>query len=150
MRVGEKDGAVVRRATAEDASALCALVSDMEGAALDPEAFSRRLAAQLEDGRHACLVCEEGDEVLGMLNLRIEDQLHHARPAAEVMELVVASGLGAQLFEAARRLAVERDCEVLEVTSKLHRAEAHRFYERMGMRRTHVRLSMPPDEGGLR
>ena len=153
--MSEKDGTVVRAATAADARALCALVGDMEGEELDLAAFARRLGAQLADSRYSCLVCDEGGEVLGMLNLRIEDQLHLARPVAEVMELVVVpgrrgEGLGARLLESACRAAVERGCELLEVTSKFERRDAHRFYEREGMSKTHYRLSMPLAEGGER
>ena len=143
----------IREATSAGVPALCALVGDMEHEAFELAAFGERLSAQRAGGLHTCLVCERGGAVLGMLNLRIEDQLHHARPAAEIMELVVADGhrgegLGAALLEHARRLAAERGCEVLEVTSKMEREAAHRFYERMGMRKTHYRLSMTPGERG--
>lgn len=147
MREGKRP--TVREATPSDVQTLCALVGDMEHETFDLDAFAERFASQAAGGRHTCLACERDGEVLGMLNLRIEDQLHHARPAAEIMELVVAGGhrgegLGAVLLERAQRLAVERGCEVLEVTSKTERTAAHRFYEREGMRKTHYRLSMPP------
>ena len=151
--MSERGETKIREATSADVPALCALVSDMEHEAFDLAAFRRRFSVQRAGGFHTCLVCERGGTVLGMLNLRIEDQLHHASSAAEIMELVVADGhrgegLGAALLERARRLAEERGCEVLEVTSKMEREAAHRFYERMGMRKTHYRLSMIPSERG--
>lgn len=141
-----QSGVRIRTAAAADADALWALVCALEDTAFDRAAFAERLAAQLADERYTCLVAEDGDRILGMLNLRIEVQLHHERPAAEIMELVVdesarAHGLGARLVEEARACARAAGCEVYEVTSSFYRTRAHRFYERAGLSKTHYRLS---------
>ena len=86
-------------------------------------------------------------EIAGFINVRVERQLHHERPVAEVCELVVdagsrGSGRGARLFEEAVAYARACGCEGIEVTSNDRRARAHRFYEARGMERTHVKLTM--------
>ena len=136
----------IRRAEAADAGALWALVCALEDTRFDRAAFERRLGAQRADGRYRCLVAEQAGKVVGMLNLRIEEQLHHERPAAEIMELIVCdeargAGVGARLVACARACAREAGCEIFEVTSSLYRMRAHRFYEREGLVKSHYRLS---------
>lgn len=155
----DADGASVRRrppveegtirvATASDVRALHRLICDLERTEFDYDSFCRRFESQLADAGHTCLVFEHEDEVEGMLNLQISSRLHHERPVAEALECVVddkARGrrIGARLLRRAREIACEAGCELIEVTSNLARTDAHRFYEREGMARTHLHLTMP-------
>jgi hypothetical protein len=45
---------------------------------------------------------------------------------------------------AAEKALAEAGCGLVEVTSKVRRADAHRFYERLGYERTSVRLAREP------
>ena len=139
--------ACIRRARLADADELHALVCELEGERFDRDAFRARLVSQLAGDGYRCLVAERAGRVVGMLNLRIEVQLHHERPAAEIVELIVTAeareaGVGMELVACARLLAEDAGCEVFEVTSNLVRERAHRFYERQGMTKSHYRLSM--------
>lgn len=138
----------VRQAHDEDFRRVFALIGDMEGHAFALWPARERWTAQRSDDRYACLVACADREVIGFINVRVEEQLHHERPVAEIMELVVdgayrGCGVGTVLFDAARRLARRRGCELIEVHSKTERVRAHRFYERQGMARTHVHLTLP-------
>lgn len=140
----------VRRAEEGDLGRIAALIGDMERHGFAPEPLYARWSEQLDCGRYTCLVACVDHEVAGLINLRCEWQLHHERPVAEIMELVVdpgerGRGVGGVLFGAASRLARKLGCELIEVHSKNERTAAHRFYERQGMVKTHVHLTLPLD-----
>lgn len=143
----------IRMAREDDAPSIYRLVCELEGRQFVYDAFFRSFASQLFDPAVHCLVLEVDGRVAGYLNLRIDHHIHHARPTAEILELIVAAGergagLGARLVERARLLAISEGCELMEVASKFARTDAHRFYERCGMVKTHYRLTMPlPTEG---
>lgn len=82
-----------------------------------------------------------------MLNLRFEEQLHHADWIAEIMEFVVdpscrSKGIGAGMFEEVCRIARERDCSQIEVACNQLRTDTHRFYLRHGMKNYHYKFSL--------
>ena len=103
---------------------------------------------QLSDAEHfCCLICENDSKVVGMLNLRFEEQLHHAGWIAEIMEFVVDSscrskGIGAGMFEEACLIVRERGCSQIEVACNQLRADTHRFYLRQGMKNYHYKFSL--------
>ena len=160
MKGSAAGGVLVRRARPEDEGLVRRLVEDMEGYDFAPEPFSRRFGELLGDARRACFVVELDGSPAGYIALRVEHPLHHERPVAEVVELAVSpeargQGLGAALLGHACDYARDEGCELIEVHSKVERTRAHRFYEREGMRKTHVHLTMPlrpaapGDTGGM-
>lgn len=65
----------------------------------------------------------------------------------ETEELVVAAcargeGVGKELLQRAISIARAGGCEIIELSSNSARTDAHRFYEREGFKRTHVKLTM--------
>lgn len=63
---------------------------------------------------------------------------HNGRPAAILENIVVDSecrglGIGRVMLEHAKRLAEERGCDKLSLTSNAKRDDAHGFYEHCGM-----------------
>lgn len=138
---------VIRPAVARDGAAIYELLCQLEDARFDYEAFDARFAWQLESAAFCGFVLVDDGEIAGFINVRVERQLHHERPVAEICELVVdagsrGSGRGMRLFEEAVAYARACGCEGIEVTSNDRRARAHRFYEARGMERTHVKLTM--------
>ena len=110
--------------------------------------YKRQFLAQLEDGNYCCLVCRREGEPVAVLNLRFEEQLHHAGKIAEIMELAVDGryrnrGLGRELLERAIELAKELGCMQIELACNRLRRDAHRFYLRAGMQRYHYKFSLP-------
>ena len=70
---------MICKAEKEDVKGVYELICDMEQSALPYEEFERIFLAQLEDGNYCCLVCRREGELVAVLNLRFEEQLHLAR-----------------------------------------------------------------------
>lgn len=137
-------------ASANDCERVWKLICQLENCQLPFEPFREMFAKQVKSTHYCCLVArEEADSpVCALLNLRFENQLHHAARVAEILELVVdepyrGQGIGAALLEESVRVAKEMGCVQLEVTSNRKRTEAHSFYESNGMVNSHVKLTLP-------
>ena len=142
------NGARIRRAGEGDTGAVYELICDMEAQRLPRPEFGEIFSRQLADGDYRCLIAELDGEAVGVLNMRLEYQLHHAGRIAEVMELAVAPGhrgrgLGARLLAEAERIALENCCVQIELACNRLRTNAHRFYEREGMKNFHCKFSKP-------
>lgn len=129
---------MICKAEKADVKRVYELICDMEQSTLPYGEFERIFLAQLEDGAYYCLVCRREGELVAVLNLRFEEQLHHAGKIAEIMELAVDGsyrnrGLGRELLELA--------CNQL-------RRDAHRFYLRQGMSCCHYKFSRSLTEEG--
>ena len=95
------------------------------------------------DPRQRLLVVEAGGRVAGTTALIIVPNLsHQGRPYAIVENVVVdealrSTGYGELLMRHAMEAARQAGCYKLVLTSNKRRADAHRFYERLGFRATH-------------
>lgn len=137
-----------RKATMQDCESIYALLCDMEQTQLPFQRFSAIYARQLENQNYYALVRAEGEKVLGVINLRFEEQLHHASLIAEILEFAVDpayrnQGVGKELFAEACRLAKEAGCLQIEVACNQIRTDTHRFYAREGMHSSHFKFTKP-------
>ena len=134
---------MIRYAEEKDEQQIRRLIEILEEQETFPaDAFHHVFSSQLASEKYLCLVEEEENEIRGMLNLRIEEQLHHVLPVAQIMEFSVdpqyrSMGIGAALFEEAERIARDKGCERIELETSTWRKKAHSFYERMGMKPDH-------------
>ena len=141
----------LRRAVPADLPALVALLADDQlGAARDggdgPEGlapYERALAAIDADPAHLLVVAFREDELVGTLQLSVLPGLaRRGATRAQVEAVRVRADLRGQgLGEALLRWAVEearrRGCALVQLTSDKARAEAHRFYGRLGFVASH-------------
>lgn len=137
-----------RKATLQDCEAVYALLCDMEQTQLPFQRFAAIYERQLKNQDYYALVREEAGKVLGVVNLRFEEQLHHAGRIAEILEFAVdpacrSQGVGKELFALACRLAKEAGCLQIEVACNQLRTNTHRFYGREGMHNFHFKFSKP-------
>lgn len=137
---------MLRIALENDTDSLYQLISEMENRQLPYQKFKQIFQNQLKDDNYICLVYEKENEIVGCINLRLEEQLHHADKTAEILEMAVkegyrSCGIGKQLISGAIELAKEKNCIVIEVSSNQVRINAHRFYEREGLHKTHYKLT---------
>jgi GNAT superfamily N-acetyltransferase len=115
------------------------------------EILATRLAAFHDAGEKA-LVAEASSSsgrLVGTATLHLTPVLHRAGPVGRVSALVVdererGHGIGRALMRAAEQWAAEHGCVLMEVTSNMRRADAHRFYERLGYERTSFRFARVP------
>ena len=143
---GMEASAVYRKSTAADCERVYALICDMENRALPLDRFREIYLGQLGSDRFFCLVREQDGNVIAALNLRFEDQLHHADRIAEIMEFAVDAscrnrGVGKDMLAQACRIAREHGCSQLEVACNQLRTDTHRFYAREGMHNFHYKFS---------
>jgi GNAT superfamily N-acetyltransferase len=94
------------------------------------------------------VVAELDGVVVGVATVHTLPSIHAEREVAWLTTLVVARevrqrGTGRALVAAAERWAREQGCQRLSVTTGLHRADAHAFYDRLGYEQTGHRYSKP-------
>lgn len=142
-------GLTIRSAEVGDCKALARLIGELGYQSVERD-VAVRLAAMRASG-FLVLVAELEGEVVGCLSTSVMQVLHRPAPVGRISMMVVderlrGRGIGAVLVRAAERALGERGCYMVEVTSNLRRADAHRFYERLGYERTSVRLAreLPP------
>ncbi len=139
---------IFRDATEGDLGAVVALLADDPlGAARkapgDPgyAAAFARIAARPGD---AVIVAEDAGTVVACLQLTILPGLSRrgaSRAQIEAVRVAAARrgrGLGAAIVRHALDRARREGCVLAQLTSDLTRADAHRFYERLGFTRSHA------------
>lgn len=111
-----------------------------------PESYRSAFQEIAADPRQRLLVVEAQGRVIGTATLVIVPNLsHRGRPYALVENVVVdasarGAGYGEQLMRRALEEARRAGCYKLSLTSNKQRADAHRFYRRLGFRATHEGL----------
>ncbi len=113
---------IIREAAAEDLLSIYQLICEMEETSLPEETFSCGYETISTDQNHTILVAELDGQVIGMIHIRMEFQLHHAAKIAEIMELAVqedfrSQGIGRQLLTSSVQIAKKHLCEQIEVSS---------------------------------
>ncbi|MEV0090543.1 GNAT family N-acetyltransferase [Streptomyces sp. NPDC050738] len=105
------------------------------------EAAFERLAA---DPNQYPTVAVRDNRVVGTLQLTVIPGLSRRGATRAVIEAVRVhadergSGLGTQLIEWAIAESRRQGCQLVQLTSDISRADAHRFYERLGFTASHV------------
>jgi len=149
------DAATIRPARRADVPAIVALLADdplgfTREASVDPllqaywQAFDD-IAAQ--SGNHL-LVAEHADTVIGCLQLTIIPGLSRrgmTRGLIEAVRVAAACrglGVGERLICHAIEVARAAGCGLIELTSDKSRADAHRFYERLGFVPSHIGMKL--------
>jgi GNAT superfamily N-acetyltransferase len=142
---------VFRSALLADVPAIVAMLADDElgskreitGLPLD-ERYVAAFRAIEADANQQLVVVADGDEVIGTLQLSFipgiarmgawRGQIESVRIAAHRRD----SGLGQRMFEWAIGACRSRGCNLVQLTTDKSRADAHRFYEKLGFVASHV------------
>ena len=142
--------AIVRDATEADLPRIVELLAQL-GLDEDREDLSSPVAEGYrkafreieEDPRKSLLVVDVGGRVAGSAAVIIVPNLsHRGRPWAVVENVVVDEAergkrYGELLMQRTREIAEQAGCYKLTLTSNKDRADAHRFYRRLGFIATH-------------
>lgn len=126
----------IRPAMISDADALAVLLGEL-GYPADPAQSARRLARLAGDPRAIALVAARGDTVCGLATVHAHDTLNRDEPSVQLTLLVTGSGargsgVGRALVAEAEAWAAGHGARRLVVTTAVHRAGAHAFYETLG------------------
>ncbi|MEU9474287.1 GNAT family N-acetyltransferase [Streptomyces sp. NPDC048191] len=138
----------IRPATADDLSAIVALLADdpLGAQRESPDDMTPYRAAlerlDADPNQHLVVAVRDG-RVIGTLQLTIIPGLSHKGATRALIEAVRihagerSSGLGSLLIEWAIDTARRLECRMVQLTSDKTRTDAHRFYERLGFSATH-------------
>lgn len=126
----------VRSAAEADAGPVAALVSQL-GYPSDASQVLARLRRLAGNPDIRALVAERETKVIGMIGLMVfpafhRDGLHGYITSLVVDEAMRGSGAGAALLAAAEAWFAERGVARVNLTTALHREDAHQFYEKRG------------------
>jgi ribosomal protein S18 acetylase RimI-like enzyme len=144
-----------RNATLGDLASIVALLADDDiGAGRESagqadlaryETAMRAIAAQ---PGNSVLLGVDGDEIVGLLQLTLIPGLSRLGMMRAQIEGVRVSrarraqGIGERLFEHAIEIARSAGCGLVQLTTDKRRADAKRFYERLGFVATHEGMKL--------
>jgi ribosomal protein S18 acetylase RimI-like enzyme len=145
----------IRPARRDDVATIIAMLADDHlGQARErlehplPQPYYEAFERLSRDANIALVVAEEGDRVVGCLQLCILPGLSSQGASRGLIEDVrVASscrsrGIGEQLVQWAVAEARARGCRLVELLTHHTRVDAQRFYERLGFARSHVGMTL--------
>jgi len=145
---------IVREATEADLPAIVALLVD-DGLGRGREApgdpaYERAFAAMAAQPGNVYLVAEEGGELIGCLQFTLIHGLSRLGGSRAQIEGVRVradrrgKGVGEVLFEAAFDRARSLGCTLVQLTTDRRRADALRFYKRLGFVASHWGMKRAP------
>ena len=132
---------MIRKAVNEDVDNIYRLICLLEETTFDYETFKMIYEKQLNDNNHFFLVYEDNG-IHALCHFVISYHLHHCAKVCDIYELVVneecrGKGIGKQLLQEVDKISKEYQCVQVELDTNQRRKNAHRFYEREGMKQTH-------------
>ncbi|GLU51988.1 GNAT family N-acetyltransferase [Dyadobacter frigoris] len=137
----------IRVATEKDEETVYNMICDLEDKEFDRESFNNVFHTNLAQDRIQYVIAELGGEPVGMGSCHTQFLLHHACVVAEIQEMYVSpqyrsKEIGKALVEKLIDFAKSKNALQIEVTSNNVRESAHRFYEKEGFKKSHVKLVM--------
>jgi GNAT superfamily N-acetyltransferase len=146
---------VIRRARQEDLGALVAIFAadalGGHGDTTDPEALAdyvRPFTAIEASPNQTLYIAEHGGEVVGTFQTMLTTTLTGRGSSAMIIEAVQTrsdmrgQGIGARMIEFAIAEAKGHGVRLVQLTSNAIRQDAHRFYERLGFKPSHLGFKM--------
>lgn len=146
---------LVRQARKDDLPALVAIFAadalGGHGDTTDPEAFVdyvRAFTAIEASPNQTLYIAERGGEVVGTFQTMLTISLTGRGSSAMIIEAVQTrsdmrgQGIGARMIEFAIAEAKGRGVRLVQLTSNAIRKDAHRFYERLGFKPSHLGFKM--------
>jgi PhnO protein len=137
----------IRPATREDEETIYRMICDLEKKELSRTDFNQVFQTNLTQERICYLIAELENEPVGMGSCHVQLLLHHVCMVAEIQEMYVApehrsKEIGKALVEQLIVFAKSKGALQIEVTSNNIRENAHRFYQKEGFKKSHVKLVM--------
>jgi GNAT superfamily N-acetyltransferase len=134
----------IRTAQSKDIPVLVGLTAEL-GYPDSEEEIRRRFNIVSASPDHKIFIAESEEIVVGLMSFHALDILYGAGKIGRITALVVTEsergkGIGRLLVQKAEELALESNCKRLELTTSIHRTDAHKFYESLGFEATSKRF----------
>lgn len=112
---------------------------------LDRPGFDAAFDRNIASPNITYFLAEHDRQPVGMVSCHIQPLLHHAALVSEIQEMYVepkyrSQQVGKALMAHVTAFAKGEGAIQMEVTSRATRGQAHRFYEREGFEKSHVKL----------
>ncbi|CAG4999226.1 Aminoalkylphosphonate N-acetyltransferase [Dyadobacter sp. CECT 9275] len=135
----------IRPATDKDADILYTMICGLENKVMDRMNFDFVFLRNIRNDAIRYYIAEYGQQPVGMGSCHIQALLHHAALVGEIQEMYVeeafrSKAIGKMLMGYLVDFAKSKGAIQLEVTSRNYRESAHRFYQREGFEKSHVKL----------
>jgi GNAT superfamily N-acetyltransferase len=149
------DNIAFRLARREDVAAIVRMLADDELGTMReqfevplPESYYAAFEQLDQDANHELVVAELNGEVVGTLHLMFLPSLSYAGGLRAQVESVRVDrdcqnqGIGTKMMKWAIKRAKKRGAHIVQLTTHRSRADAHRFYERLGFRESHLGMKL--------
>ena len=152
MKTGE---VVFRLAKRDDLPAIVRMLADDDlGSQREryeeplPKSYTMAFEQIERDSNHELIVAELNGAVIGTLHLMFlpsisfQGGLRAQVESVRVDKLYQGRGIGSDMMRWAIARAQERGAHIVQFTTHQSRADAHRFYERLGFKGTHLGMKL--------
>lgn len=135
----------IRAVTGEDEEIIYQMVCGLENMEMDRTAFNMVFRRNIRAENIQYFIAELEGKPVGMVSCHIQPLLHHAALVSEIQEMYVepdyrSAKIGKALMDHVTAFAKNKGAVQMEVTSRNTREHAHRFYQREGFEKSHVKL----------
>ena len=148
-------GVIFRQATREDLPSIVRMLADDElGRQRErvedplPESYYSAFEQIHRDPNHELIVAERNGEVIGTLHLMFlpsvsfQGGLRAQVESVRVDKRFQSRGIGSEMMKWAMDRARGRGAHVVQLTTHKSRLDAHRFYERLGFKGSHLGMKL--------
>ena len=141
----ETDKLIIREVTSDDKPVIYAMICGLENMEMDVAGFDIAFDTNLKNPNIRYFLAELNAKPVGMVSCHIQPLLHHAALVSEIQEMYVepayrSQQVGKALMQHVTAHAKSMGAIQMEVTSRNVREQAHRFYQREGFEKSHVKL----------
>ena len=148
-----QEGLLFRLATRDDLPSIVRMLADDDlGSQREqyedplPESYYSAFEQIHRDPNHELIVAERTGEVIGTLHLiflpsvSFQGALRAQVESVRVDKRFQSQGIGSQMMKWTMDRAVQRGAQVVQLTTHKSRVDAHRFYERLGFKGSHLAM----------
>ncbi len=113
-----------------------------------PEPYYSAFEQIQSDPNHELIVAERGGEVIGTFHLMYLPSISYQGGLRAQIESVrvdkrfQSQGIGSEMMKWAMERAKQRGAHLVQLTTHKTRKDAHRFYERLGFKKTHLGMKL--------
>ena len=148
-------GVLFRQATSADLPSIVRMLADDElGSQREqvenplPAAYYSAFEQINKDPNHELIVAERNGEVIGTLHLMFlpsvsfQGGLRAQIESVRVDKRFQSQSIGSEMMKWAMECARQRNAHVVQLTTHKSRVDAHRFYERLGFKGSHLGMKI--------